>query len=79
MSSTTPYVNQQLFFCRNTGLFNTIKQCSPPVGASPNPNYTATPEQNVTVPPKKARVFNKPENKMSRREMLKWASRNRYR
>ena len=79
MSSTTPYVNQKLFFCRNTGLFNTIKKCPPPLGASPAVGYTATPEVDVTVPPKKARVFNKPQHQMSQSERRKWASRNKYR
>ena len=49
------------------------------MGASPAVNYSATPEVDVVVPPKKARVFNKPENQMSQSELRKWASRNRYR
>ena len=77
--SYTPYRGIPFIFCKNSNLFSYVRQCAPPVGASPNPNYSSTPTITETIPPKKARVFNKPKDTMSKKELLKWASRNRYR
>ena len=75
--STQPYTGS-LLFCKNT-LFSTIKKCSQPVGASPHTNYSPTPLVDTVVLPKKVRVFNKPGNVMTQKEILHWASRNKYR
>lgn len=58
-----PYRGSPFYFC-NVGQFYYSKQCD-----------------GVTelVPPKKAIIYNKPENRMSKRELQKWFSRNRYR
>ena len=77
--SYIPYVGIPFIFCKNPKLFSFVKQCPQPVGASPNSTYSATPLVNVIVPPKKARVFNKPKDTMSKKQLIKWASRNRYR
>ena len=34
---------------------------------------------NILMTPKKSVVYNKPENKMTKAEKLKWLSKNRYR
>ena len=77
--SYIPYTGIPFIFCKKSNLFSFVRQCPPPVGASPNLTYSATPLVNVVIPPKKARVFNKPKDTMSKKELLNWASRNRYR
>ena len=74
-----PYTGS-LLFCRNT-LFSSIKTCSQPVGASPNLNYSPTPERNIVVLPKKVRVFGSSDNTMimTKSQLIRWASSHRYR
>ena len=77
--STTPYRGIPFIFCRYQNIFSTIKYCAPPVGASPNKNYSSTPLVKTTIPPKKARVYNKSSDTMSKQKLISWASRNKYR
>jgi hypothetical protein len=58
-----PYRGSPFYFC-NTGQFYYKRECD---------------GQTEFVPPKKAIIYNKPEYKLSKRELQKWYTRNRYR
>ena len=68
-----PYNNPPFYFCTYRDQFTKVKQCSPPVGASPNLQYSPTPTQTVVTPPKKAQVYKGHKYKRSRSEILSWA------
>ena len=63
MSSPALRYKGSLLFCKYS-LYYSIKPCD---------------SQEVRVPPKKVRVFNKPKDIMTKSEIVRWASRNRYR
>jgi hypothetical protein len=61
--TTRPYVGAPFYFCRS-GQFYYSKQCD---------------GETQYVPPKKAIIYNKPEHRLSKRELQKWYARNKYR
>ena len=66
MSSLPPkqYVGIPFIFCSSNAPNYNIKQCN---------------GQSEYVLPKKALIYNKPSNTMTKTELLKWASKNKYR
>ena len=77
--TSVPYKGIPFIFCRNPPVFSFIKKCAQPVGVSPNVNYSTTPLVTKIILPKKAKVYNKPENTMTKSELRSWALRNKYR
>ena len=58
------YTGPPFYFCASRNPFYTEKQCN---------------GETELVPPKKARVYNKPKHQMTRRELIRWANNFRYR
>lgn len=58
------YRGSPFYFCTSQNPFYTIKICN---------------NTQILEKPKKAKIFNKPENKMTKNELIRWSSKNRYR
>jgi hypothetical protein len=65
--SLQKYTGTPYIFCRHPNVYSVVRMCAQPALVKDS------------IPPKKARVYNKPSNTMTMSQVLSWASRNRYR